>query len=181
MIGRKGLATLFASAALYVMGCEKPSSLQPCSYDVQCPPPGVCIDSLCVSPCAKDTDCPEPLVCDQGQCASSSGNSSYSSKVSPKTPVETWDEFTKVLQDNDLEGAVSLFSDHVQEKYRTILGQKQLPDLARALKDARQSSLPTYRGGGTSHSFLEGDITIGGEVYPITFYCHDDACRINSF
>ncbi len=169
------------ASVLYTMGCDNPSPPQVCSYDAQCPPPGVCIDTRCVSSCGKDTDCPEPLVCDQGQCLPSSGNPSYSPRVSPKTPEETLQEFTKALGNNDLEGAVSLFSDHVQERYRTILGQKQLPDIARALEDARQSSLPTYRGDGSSHSFLEGDITIGGEVYPITFYCHDDTCRIISF
>ena len=179
MIGRKGLALLIASAALYATGCEKPSSLQSCSYDAQCPPPELCIDSTCVSFCVKDTDCPEPLVCEQGYCVPSSGNSSYTPRVSPKDPEETLQEFTNALRANDLEGAVSLFSDHVQERYRTILGQKQLPDIARALNGGNLSL--TNQRDASSRSFREGNITIGGEEYPITFYCHDDTCRIISF
>ena len=184
MIGRNRLALLAASAVLYVTGltgCEKSPSLQSCSYDTQSPPSELCINSTCMSSCGKDMDCPEPLVCEQGYCVPSSGNSSYTPLVSPKTPEETVLEFTKALQNNDLEGAVSLFSDHVQERYRTILGQKRLPDIARALEDAGGYSLPTNQPNATSHSLLEGDITIGGEIYPITFYCHDDTCRINSF
>ena len=182
MIGQKGLALLIASAALYVTSCEKsftPSSLQSCSYDAQCPSSQLCIDSMCVGSCGKDTDCPEPLVCEQEYCVPSPGSQPYSPEVSPKTPEETVQEFTRALQENNLEGAVSLFSDHVQDRYRTILGQKQLPDLARELSGGNFSL--TNQANGSSHSFQEGNITIGGDSYPITFYCHDDTCRINSF
>lgn len=166
----KLLAPLILSAFLY--GCPPSNSNSSCGTDLDCPGNQLCISNVCQSSCGTDQDCPGTKVCNSGFCQEPV---SYS----PRTHQQTWDGFREALSNNNLEQAVQYFSPHIQETYRTELGQKNLT--------AFGSTLPDLPSPSSSDDFHQYELTIDGEDFALILTCQkiinsqDDYCFINQF
>ncbi len=85
----------------------------------------------------------------------------------PQRALLTWKGFKDALRANDLDRTVSCFSPHVQDQFRTILSERNLPEMAESLSDLTLANLDP----GSSNNFVQYEFESEGELFAVTFNC----------